>query len=130
MEGDPHLKLNLYKVISIPHPVNEHLTLNYNDLPKYLAISEDQTLYMEMDNMNTCRNHNNNYICPIETPIYKETSESCALSIFKNKSNDISCSKHFGPKLQKPIVLKTEGTWIYATNQAFELVINCPSYTN
>ena len=34
LEGDPHLKLNLYKVTSIPHPINEHLTLNFKGLPK------------------------------------------------------------------------------------------------
>ena len=130
LEGDPHLNLNLYNIISIPHPINEHITLNYNNLPKYLAVSEDHTLYMEMNSINMCKRHNDKYICPIETPIYKDPAQSCALAIFKNKQSDKMCKKYFGPKLQKPIIIKAEGTWIYATNTAFELIINCPSYTN
>ena len=130
LEGDPHLNLKLYKIISLPHPISKDITLNYKNIPTYLAVSEDHTLYMEMNSINMCKRHNDKYICPIETPIYKEPAQSCALALFKNKDSNKICNKFFGPRLQKPIVIKAEGTWIYATNQAFELILNCPTFTN
>ena len=122
--GDPAVKLKLYEVIAMPHPVSEHHVLAYSGLPKYLAISDDRSLYQERSSQDTCRTFENTIICPIDAPIYKDMDNSCIVSLFKRENNQ-NCRKHFSPASKTVTLEKTVLGWMYATSTHHELTITC-----
>ena len=129
LEGIPSIRLNLYKVIQIPHPLNSNLTLNYADLPKYFSISDDHSYYVETNDLGACRTFEDLYVCPINEPIYTTEINSCALALFRGTTRDDVCQKQFGPALTRPLVQRTAMGWMYSTSFNIKLTLICHDST-
>ena len=130
LEGVPSVQLNLYKIIQIPHPVDDKLVINYSNLPKYFSISDDQTLYVEQNQLKSCRSYEELYVCPIDKPIYRTEIVSCALALYKGIENENVCTKHFGPALTRPLVERTDLGWMYSSSFPIDITLICPDITS
>ena len=126
LEGDPRVHLEIYEIFSLPHPINEKLTLTYTDLPRYLAVSDDRTIFMEYESLTSCRHHGQTYLCPIDVPVYREGAPSCALSLFKGITDTSECEKHFSTALVRPLLTRTSAGWLYSISQMDKITITCP----
>ena len=129
LEGIPSIKLNLYKIVQIPHPIDKNLVINYSDLPKYFSISDDHSYYVETNSLEACRNFEDLYVCPINQPIYTTEVNSCALALFKGAQSTDVCTKHFGPALTRPLVQRTAMGWMYSTSFNIKLTLICHDST-
>ena len=125
LEGDPKVKLELFEVLSLPHPITPDLTLTYSNLPRFIAVSDDRRKYLELESIDSCRHHSNAYLCPIDYPIYRDGAPSCALNLLKGLSDDI-CSKHFSGALARPILTKTSVGWLYSFSEPDTISVTCP----
>ena len=125
LEGDPRIHLKVYEIFSLPHPINNQLTLTYTDLPRYIAISDDRRIFIEYESLDSCRHHGQKYLCPIEVPVYREGAPSCALSLFKGLKDTTDCQKHFSPALVRPLLTRTSAGWLYSISQEDKITITC-----
>ena len=130
LEGDPKVKLKVYECFSLPHPVNERLTLTYSNLPRYLAVSDDRRIFMEYRNLESCRHHQNKFLCPIDMPVYRDGTPSCALNLFKGLADTNVCEKHFSKALDRPLITKTTAGWLYSISTEDKVTITCPEGTS
>ena len=129
LEGIPSIRLNLYKIIQIPHPLDTNLVINYSELPKYFSISDDHSFFVEQDSLSSCRSYEDLYVCPINRPLYTTEVSSCALALFKGVRDTDICTKHFGPALTRPLVKRTDLGWMYSTSFNIKLTLICPDST-
>ena len=125
LEGQPSIKLRLFEIVNIPQPVGERLVMSFANLPKFLAVSDDLSLYMELEDLSDCRLYEKLYVCSITNPVYRSKAPSCALDIFKGKLDSQLCEKNFSPDLMKPLVHKSPIGWIYSSSISQELTISC-----
>ena len=127
--GDPKVSLDLYEILTLPHPVKNNFTINYSNLPRFLAVSDDRTLFSELESLDTCRSYDSNYLCPITSPIYRNTAKSCALAHFLEQNQDTYCNKHFSSDTPNTQVVKTKAGWLFSSPTAVSLTISCPGGT-
>ena len=102
--GDPRLNMKLYEIISIPTPIKKGFTINYSNLPAYIGVTDDRTLYAELElaDLELCRKFDTNYLCPVAFPIFRNNAPSCSLDLFNNLSGEKTCNKKFSPRLSRP----------------------------
>ena len=125
LTGDPAIRLNLFEIIAVPHPVGGRLVLSYTNLPKYLAISSDRSLYQERNTLDTCRNYEESHVCPIDAPIYKDTTHSCIVALYRGEDTPSGCQKHFAAAPSRPELVKTSIGWMYSTSKDLEVTVTC-----
>ena len=129
LEGIPSIRLNLYKIIQIPHPLDTKLVIHYTELPRYFSISDDHSLFTEQQTLSSCRNYEDLFVCPIDNPLYTAEVSSCTLALFKGITNTEICIKHFGPALTRPLVKRTDLGWMYSTSFNIKVTLICPDST-
>ena len=122
--GDPVVKLRLFEIVALPHPVSDEHVLAYSGLPKYLAISDDRELYQERSSQDSCRTFEDTTICPIDEPVYRGGRHSCAVALFKGGDLQV-CQKHFAPTSKMVQLHKTILGWVYSSSIHAELTITC-----
>ena len=122
--GDPVVKLKLYEVVALPHPVSANHVLAYSGLPKFLAISDDRELYQERSSQDNCRKFEDTILCPIDAPVYRKTQSSCAVALFAGTDQSM-CQKHFAPTSKSVQLVKTGLGWVYSASVSTELTITC-----
>jgi len=94
--------MDLYKVISVPVPVND--TSNHGtqliNMPDYFAITIDQQFYLPLSQsiLSKCKGTSNVH-CHINLPLVPITKDSCILSLFANDVSGIQtlCEFRFLP---------------------------------
>ena len=128
LTGDPGVMLDVFDVISLPHPVSADLAISFTNLPKFFAINEDRTLYAEMNTLDECRNFEDTFLCPISAPIYRENWKSCVFSHFVKEKTD-QCHKHFCKMENRTQVIHTPVGWLYTAPNPVKIRISCPEDT-
>ena len=126
--GDPRVNLEVYDVISLPHPVSAELAISFSDLPKLFAINDDRTLYVETDSLDDCRNFEDKFLCPISAPIYRENIKSCVFSHFVREKTD-RCQKHFCKMSKRTQIVQTAVGWLYSAPNPLKIRVTCPEDT-
>ena len=130
--GEPEIELKLYRVNSLPYPMSEEAVVSFGSLPRYFAVSPDRSLYIEVEDLNSCKRFRQTYVCPILTDISKENFKTCTYALFVSKNISTSCSKHLSGPLDRPKLVSdtsASGGWLYATSKTIEITITCPSGT-
>lgn len=122
--------LNLYRIISLPVPVNntsQHAT-QLLDLPDYLAVTYHQQFYANIPNtkLMTCK-HDNSYLCDFNIPLTPVRVPSCVWSVFTNDKVQIykNCNFRFRQSLLKPTVLEITASSVLIYNTP-KVSVNCP----
>ena len=130
---EPNGELDLYRISSLPFPVNENVTLSYGELAPYLGVSKDHQLYLTLSEVDlaSCRQFASIFYCDKPMPLYRNNRRaSCEYALYVNRSIDISCVKHLSPHLPRPLLMKSENSWLYATSYGFDLTVVCPESTS
>ena len=128
---EDNAQLSLYRVSSLPYPLNKNLTLGYGQLAPYFAITQDHQLYSTLtdNDLSSCHRFSSLYYCDHPKPLMKSTAPSCEYAFFTQRDIDVSCEKHISPKLPRPLFIRTPTNWLYATSRPFALTVVCPSGT-
>ena len=128
---DSNSQMSLYRVSSLPYPVNTNVTISYGALSPYFAVSADHQLYTVMsdNDLAACRKFSSLHYCDHPRPLLKNTAPSCEYAFYTGINVGTVCHKHIGPKLSKPLFTRTPTRWLYATSDEFALTMVCPSGT-
>ena len=130
---EPNGELDLYRISSLPFPLNENVTVSYGELSPYLGVSKDHQLYLTLSEVDLagCRQFASIFYCDKPMPLYRNTRQAaCEYALYVNRSIDISCVKHLSPNLPRPLLMKSDTSWLYATSFSFDLTVVCPEGTS
>ena len=125
----PAGELMLYRVTALPHPINENVTISYGSLRPYLGISQDHQVYITLTEteLSGCRRFNSLFYCDSSKPLYRASAPSCEYALFTGLGVDLHCPKRVAPKLDRPLLARTNSNWLYATSRRFSMTTVCPS---
>ena len=128
---EPTGQLNLFRISSLPYPINSNVTLSYGPLSPYIGISQDHALYMTLTDVDlaNCRQFASLYYCDNPRPLYKSSQPNCEYALFTNWKIETHCTKHVSKKLQTPLLIRASKNWLYATSESFALTVVCPGET-
>ena len=127
--GEPEINLQLHQVMTLPYPVSKEAVVTFGSLPEYFAISDDHSLYIELNDLDSCREYKKIFICPITQAIHKESLNSCLYALYLNKNVNKFCKKHLSGPLEAPKLISDGHGWLYATSNPIDLTITCPGST-
>ena len=125
----PAGELMLYGMTALPHPINENVTVSYGPLRPYLGISQDHQVYITLTEteLNSCRRFNSLFYCDSAKPLYRASAPSCEYALFTGLDVGRHCPKRVAPKLDRPLLARTDSNWLYATSRRFSMTTVCPS---
>ena len=121
--------LQLYKVRSLPSPVNASSTHGTQilDLPDYFAVTSHQQYFLTLSksDLTICRKHNM-YLCPYNRMFQPITQKTCILSLFANNKDDISslCNFRYLEDIIMPSIHELSSTYVLIYS-SFNLAIDC-----
>ena len=129
---DPYAQMDLFRVTSLPYPINENVTLSFGKMSPYFAISSDHQLYTTLNDVDltSCRKFNSLYFCNEPRALYRSGAPSCEYAMYTKLGVATSCQKHAAPRLARPVLHRTPSNWLYATSNPFALTVVCPSGTS
>lgn len=103
--------LILYKVVSVPVPVNDtskHAT-QLLDVHDYFAITQNQQFYVQLSEsvVSTCKGTHHKH-CHVNVPLDPVTKDSCLLALYANNKNSIQqfCNFRFVHDVIVPRVME------------------------
>ena len=128
---EPNTGMSLYKVTALPYPFKSNVTISYGNLPPFFAVSNDHSLHTDLTNadLENCRQLQTLYYCNEVRPLYKSSHPSCTYALYTNIGIEKHCSKHASPNLLRPIVIRDDDRWLYATSYNVHITVVCPSKT-
>ena len=128
---EPTGQLDLYRISSLPYPINTNVTLSYGELSPYIGISQDHALYMILTDVDltNCRQFASLYYCDAPRPLYKSSQPNCEYALFTDRNIETHCTKHVSKRLSTPLLIRASENWLYATSEPFALTVVCPSET-
>ena len=126
---NPPNEMNLYRTMTLPQPLNQNITVSYEEMPKYFGISSDQGIHISLSesDINGCRFFNNFYFCSSAMALSKGSSFSCVYALFTKRRIEEICKKHVSGPLKFPIIIKDKNTWLYATSTPTYITTVCPN---
>lgn len=126
--------LTLYKVISLPVPINStssHAS-QLLDTPDYLAISHDLQSYRTLSNaqLSDCTRNSPHVICTSNIPLKHVSVPNCIMSLFSNNKTQTktTCNFRFVPRLINSDMVELTSTSILVYNVK-RLYIDCQDYS-
>ena len=124
------LPLQLYKVISLPVPVNRtssHAT-QLLSLPSYIAVTNhhDHFVSLEPSQLVNCV-HGKTILCNFNIPLTPITVPDCTMAIFANNVKQVHklCDFRFVPHLLKPNIIELSPTSVLLYNIK-NIALDCP----
>ena len=128
---EPNTEMSLYKVTALPYPLKNNITISYGNLPSFFAVSSDHSLYTDLYNsdLENCRQLNSIYFCNEVRPLYKSSHPSCTYALYTNLGIKKHCAKHASSTLIRPIVVRDDNRWLYATSYNVYVTVVCPDKT-
>ena len=126
--------LNLYKIISVPHPTNQtnskHATQIIN-IPQYFAITPDHRHFvtLEADILNTCE-IGTFITCSTTLPVKEDQSQDCSYALFHDKRESIfeHCNFQFLTENVNSNIHELTSTSVLLSNIP-QFTITCPNQT-
>lgn len=125
--------LTLYKVISLPVPINSTSThaSQLLDTPDYLAVTHHHQLFVTLSSkqLMDCTKNSPNVICTSNIPLTPVTVPNCMMAMFKNNKTLIKsmCNFRFIPHMLKSTMVELTSTSILLYNVE-NLHVDCSSY--
>ena len=126
---EPNTDMSLYRVTALPYPFKSNVTISYGELPSFFAIAADHSLHTDLSNadLENCRQLNSLYFCNEVRPLYKGSHPSCTFALYTNVNIDKHCAKHASPNLLRPLVIRDDNRWLYATSYDVHVTVVCPA---
>ena len=126
---EPNTDMSLYRVTALPYPFKSNVTISYGELPSFFAIAADHSLHTDLSNadLENCRQLNSLYFCNEVRPLYKGSHPSCTFALYTNVNIAKHCAKHVSPNLARPLVIRDDNRWLYATSYDIYVTVVCPA---
>ena len=124
--SEPDITFDLYKVISLPHPLPQGRIITYRKIPPYFAISKDWSFQFELQTLDPCKQYHDLFLCEVYFPIKKGTRNSCVAQLFHQEATTPACSKLISSIPDTTFFTKADHGWFYASTEKMSLSVNCP----
>ena len=124
--SEPDITFDLYKVISLPHPLPQGRIITYRDIPSYFSISKDWSFQFELQNLDHCKQYHDLFLCEVYSPIKKGSRNSCVAQLFHQDAITPACDKLISSIPDNTFFTKAQNGWFYASTEVVPLSINCP----
>ncbi|XP_071088962.1 uncharacterized protein [Haliotis cracherodii] len=124
--------LQLYKIISLPLPINgtSAHTTQLLDMPDYLALSQETQHYVNLDSstLASCNGDENILHCPFHIALQSFTKPSCPLALFQNDKIAVKtlCDFRYITKPQPPQLIPVDASHVLVYRIPF-LKLHCPN---
>ena len=128
---EPKTVLDLFKVTALPFPIQSNVTISYGPMPSFFAVSPDHALHTDLSNadLENCKRFNSIYFCHEARSLYKSNYPSCTFSLYTGLNIDQHCRTHVGTNLERPLIIRDNDRWLYATSSSIHMTVVCPSKT-
>ena len=119
---------DVYKVITLPIPLNDHKAIQYTPEYPYIAVTQDKSSYALLTQTEAALCHHDNLdYCPLGSPSYDtDLNPNCILSLFLKDSILIRphCKiqdSNFAPVLKHVV----NGKWLSSSPRPYNVEMSC-----